>query len=44
MLGFFLLMAIVGGLTARSCTSQQQKQQALKLKKMASEIAPEGRL
>jgi hypothetical protein len=40
MLGLFLLMAIVGGLTARSCTSEQQKQQALKLKKIASEIAP----
>ena len=40
MLGLFLLIALVGGLTARSCVGEQQKQRAVELKKLAEEIAP----
>jgi hypothetical protein len=40
MLGLFMLMALVGALTARSCVGEQEKQQSLELKKLASEIAP----
>jgi hypothetical protein len=40
MLGVFLLIALVGGLTTRSCVGPQERQQAVELKKLASETAP----
>jgi hypothetical protein len=39
-LGLFLLIAMVGGLTARSCAGDQEHHQALELKKLANAIAP----
>lgn len=40
MLGVFLLIALVGGLTARSCVTDQQMQRASELRRIAGEIAP----
>jgi hypothetical protein len=39
-LGLFLLIALIVGLTHDSCVSDQQKQRAVELKKLATEIAP----
>lgn len=39
-LAVFLLIALVGGLTAGSCVGEHQRQRALELKKIATEIAP----
>jgi hypothetical protein len=39
-LGLFLLIALIAGLTHDSCVSEQQKQRAVELKKLAAEIAP----
>lgn len=40
MLGVFLLMALVAGLTTRSCVGERQKQRASELRKLAEETAP----
>ena len=39
-LAVLLLIALVGGLTARSCIGEPQKQRGLELQKVAAEIAP----
>lgn len=39
-LGLFLLIALVGSLTTRSCVGDREKQQALELKRLANDIPP----
>lgn len=38
MLGVFLLMALVAGLTTRSCVGERQKQRASELRKLAERL------